>query len=134
FDDAVYAAARLLRILSNTDRPLSALLADVPRYHTTPEIRVPCPDDRKFDVVAELVDHFKQHYEVVDVDGARVLFPDGWGLVRASNTQPVLVVRAEAKTPQALERIQATLEQALRHFPEVGQIDWGEALAGAGKH
>jgi phosphomannomutase/phosphoglucomutase len=134
FDDAVYAAARLLRILSNTARPLSALLADVPRYHTTPEIRVPCPDDRKFDVVAQLVEQFKQRYEVVDVDGARVLFPDGWGLVRASNTQPVLVLRAEARTPGALEQIKATLTEALHNFPEVGEIDWGETFARAGTH
>lgn len=125
FDDAVYAAARLLRILSNTDRPLSELLADVPRYFATPEVRVPCPDDRKFAVVAELVRHFKERYEVVDVDGARVLFPDGWGLVRASNTQPVLVVRAEGTTPEALRRIQRTLEEALARFPEVGPVDWG---------
>jgi phosphomannomutase/phosphoglucomutase len=134
FDDAVYAAARLLRILSNTDRSLSDLLADVPRYHSTPEIRVPCPDDRKFDVVADIVEHFKQRYEVVDVDGARVLFPEGWGLVRASNTQPVLVVRAEAATPAALERIKETLTEALRRFPEVGGIDWGETFARARTH
>jgi phosphomannomutase/phosphoglucomutase len=125
FDDAVYAAARLLRILSNTPRPLSELLADIPRYHATPEVRVPCPDDRKFAVVAELVRQFKERYEVVDVDGARVLFPDGWGLVRASNTQPVLVVRAEGTTPEALRRIQRTLEEALARFPEVGRVDWG---------
>jgi phosphomannomutase/phosphoglucomutase len=125
FDDAVYAAARLLRILSHTDRPLSLLLADVPRYYATPEVRVPCPDDRKFAVVDQLVRQFKQRYEVVDVDGARVLFPDGWGLVRASNTQPVLVVRAEGTTPEALKRIQRTLEEALKQFPEVGRVDWG---------
>ncbi len=125
FDDAVYAAARLLRILSHTDRPLSVLLADVPRYSATPEVRVPCPDDRKFAVVEALVRHFKERYEVVDVDGARVLFGDGWGLVRASNTQPVLVVRAEGTTPEALRRIQKVLEEALARFPEVGPVDWG---------
>jgi phosphomannomutase/phosphoglucomutase len=130
FDDAVYAAARLLRILSNTDRPLSALLADVPRYFATPEVRVPCPDDRKFAVVEELVRYFKERYEVVDVDGARVLFGDGWGLVRASNTQPVLVVRAEGTTPEALGRIQRVLEEALARFPEVGPVDWGMEVAG----
>ncbi|MCS7235264.1 MAG: phosphomannomutase/phosphoglucomutase [Armatimonadota bacterium] len=125
FDDAVYAAARLLRILSHADRPLSQLLADVPRYHATPEVRVPCPDDRKFAVVEQLVRQFKERYEVVDVDGARVLFSDGWGLVRASNTQPVLVVRAEGTTREALTRIQRTLEEALAQFPEVGRVDWG---------
>lgn len=125
FDDALYAGARLLRILSHTDRPLSALLADVPRYFATPEVRVPCPDERKFTVVADLVRYFKERYEVVDVDGARVLFEDGWGLVRASNTQPVLVVRAEGTTPQALRRIQKVLEEALARFPEVGRLTWG---------
>jgi phosphomannomutase/phosphoglucomutase len=124
FDDALYAAGRLLRILSQGDRPLSALLADVPRYPITPEVRVACPDDRKFTVVAALVEEFKRDHDVVDVDGARVLFGDGWGLVRASNTQPVLVVRAEAQTPEALTRITQALAAALARFPEVGPLTW----------
>jgi phosphomannomutase / phosphoglucomutase len=124
YDDAVYAAGRLLRILSNTPRPLSALAAEIPHYYTTPEIRVACPDDRKFQVVQDLVREFQARFEVIDVDGARVVFPDGWGLVRASNTQPVLVVRAEGKTPEALRRIQAVLEEALRRHPEVAPIQW----------
>ncbi|MDR7555991.1 MAG: phosphomannomutase/phosphoglucomutase [Armatimonadota bacterium] len=124
FDDAVYAAGRLLRILSHTDRPLSALLADVPQYPVTPEVRVACPDDRKFAVVAALVEQFKRDHQVIDVDGARVLFPDGWGLVRASNTQPVLVLRAEATTEAGLARIKAAIEEALRRFPEVGRPRW----------
>lgn len=131
FDDALYAAARLLRILSHSDRSLSALLADVPRYFSTPEIRVPCPDDRKFAVVAELVRYFKERYEVVDIDGARVQFEDGWGLVRASNTQPVLVVRAEGNTPEALRRIQRVLEEALARFPEVGPVPWPSEVEAA---
>ncbi len=124
FDDAVYAAGRLLRILSQTDAPLSALLADVPRYPVTPEVRVPCPDEHKFAVVASLVEQFKREYDVIDVDGARVLFDDGWGLVRASNTQPALVLRAEAKTPGGLERIKRTLEGALTRMAEVGAVRW----------
>jgi phosphomannomutase/phosphoglucomutase len=124
YDDAVYAAGRLLRILSHTDRPLSALAADIPHYPVTPEIRVACPDDRKFHVVVSLVHEFRQRYTVIDVDGARVVFPDGWGLVRASNTQPVLVVRAEGTTPEALERIKAVLEGTLRRYPEVAPIHW----------
>ncbi len=124
YDDAVYAAGRLLRMLSRADRPLSALASEIPRYVTTPEIRVACPDDRKFAVVEALTREFRSRYEVIDVDGARVLFPDGWGLVRASNTQPVLVVRAEGKTPEALRRIQAVLEEALRRHPEVAFLDW----------
>ncbi len=124
FDDAVYAAGRLLRILSNTDAPLSALMADVPRYPVTPEIRVACPDARKFEVVAALVEEFKRDHRVIDVDGARVLFDDGWGLVRASNTQPALVVRAEAATQAGLGRIKAVLTAALARHPEVGSIAW----------
>jgi len=124
YDDAVYAAARLLRVLSNTDRRLSGLLADVPRYHITPEVRVDCPDEVKFDIVRQVTRDFTRAYEVVDVDGARVLFGDGWGLVRASNTQPALVLRAEAKTEQALERIKRALEAELKKFPEVGSIRW----------
>jgi phosphomannomutase/phosphoglucomutase len=124
YDDAVYAAGRLLRILSRTDRPLSALAAEIPRYYATPETRVACPDDSKFRVVAALVAEFRREHEVIDIDGARVLFPDGWGLVRASNTQPVLVVRAEGRTPEALDRIKAVLQDALRRHPEVAAIVW----------
>jgi phosphomannomutase/phosphoglucomutase len=124
FDDALYAAGRLLRILSHTDRPLSALLSDVPRYPITPEVRVSCPDDRKFAIVAALADAFKADHDVIDVDGARILFGDGWGLVRASNTQPVLVVRAEAANEPALARIKRTIAQALARYPEVGPLTW----------
>ncbi|TMJ11034.1 MAG: phosphomannomutase/phosphoglucomutase [Bacillati bacterium ANGP1] len=124
YDDAIYAAGRLLRILSRTERPLSALAGEIPRYHNTPEIRVACPDDRKHEVVARLVREFKARYEVIDIDGVRVVFPDGWGLVRASNTQPVLVVRAEGTTPEALDRIKAVLEAALRRYPEVAPVPW----------
>lgn len=119
YDDAVYAACRLLRILSHSDGPFSQLLADVPRYYYTPEVRISCPDDRKFDVVAQVVNDFKARYQVIDVDGARVLFEDGWGLVRASNTEPKLILRAEGKTPEALEHIKAEIANELKKFPEV---------------
>lgn len=124
YDDAVYAAARLLRILSRTDRPLSALLADVPRYHATPEIRVDCPDEVKFEVVHKVAEDLKRRYSVIDVDGARVVFDEGWGLIRASNTQPALVLRAEAKTPEGLSRIKQTLTGELRKFPDVSRANW----------
>src|SRR2546428_276122 len=124
YDDAVYAAARLLRILSHTERPLSGLLADVPQYHATPEIRVDCADDVKFDVVRQVTEDFKRRVSVIDVDGARVIFDDGWGLVRASNTQPALVLRAEAKTPEALLRIKLALEDELKKLAEVGSVTW----------
>jgi phosphomannomutase/phosphoglucomutase len=124
YDDAVYAAGRLLRILSQSPRPLSALMADVPRRPTTPEVRVDCPDRVKFDVVAQITEHFRRDHEVIDIDGARVLFADGWGLIRASNTQPALVLRAEAASPAALDRIKHELEAALARFQEVGPIRW----------
>jgi phosphomannomutase/phosphoglucomutase len=124
YDDAVYAAGRLLRILTNTDKTLSEMLGDVPRYYNTPEIRVDCPDELKFEIVRKVTAEFKRRYEVIDVDGARVLFGDGWGLIRASNTQPVLVLRAEAKTPEALARIKQSLEEALKQFPPVGPVRW----------
>jgi phosphomannomutase/phosphoglucomutase len=124
FDDAVYAAGRLLRIVSGTDRKLSQLLANVPRYPVTPEIRVDCPDEVKFEIVKKITAEFKRRYEVVDIDGARVLFKEGWGLIRASNTQPALVIRAEASTEAGLQRIKATLTEALTRFSAVGPIRW----------
>ena len=105
YDDALYAAARLLRILSNTDRSMSQLLADVPQYWTTPEIRVKSSDTEKFLVVEKVGERFRKEYEVIDVDGARIIFPDGWGLVRASNTGPELIVRYESRTEEGLKRI-----------------------------
>lgn len=116
FDDAFYAAGRLLRILSHEQRPLSALTADLPRYVATPEIRLDCADDRKFTVVEQLREAFAKRYPIIDVDGVRVLFPGGWGLVRASNTQAVLVVRAEGKTDQDLAAIVGELNAALAPY------------------
>lgn len=119
FDDAVYAALRLLRILGAEGRPLSALLADVPRTWSTPEIRVDCPDERKFEVVETLTAAFKARREVLDLDGMRVVFPDGWGLLRASNTQPVLVLRFESTSPEGLARIRDEILGELARFPFV---------------
>ena len=110
FDDAVYATLRVLEILSRTDKKLSELLADVPKTCVTPEIRLDCPDDRKFGIVDEAVAAFKETHEVCDIDGARVQFEKGWGLIRASNTQPVLVLRAEAETEADLSEIRGKLE------------------------
>ena len=90
------------------------MLSDVPKFVSTPEIRVDCPDDIKFDVVARAVAHFKARHDVIDVDGVRVLFGDGWGLIRASNTQPVLVTRYEALTHDRLDAIQREMEDWLR--------------------
>lgn len=110
FDDAIYAMLRLAEIVSNTDAPLSSLLADVPATHSTPEIRVGCADELKFDVVERVLAHYRGTHDVVDVDGARVNFGDGWGLVRASNTQPVLVLRFEAQSEARMEAIQKEVE------------------------
>ncbi len=118
YDDAIYASCRLLEILADTGQTLSQLLADVPRTFTTPEIRVECPDHIKFEVVKSVTNIFKKQYDVIDIDGARVLFPDGWGLVRASNTQPALVLRFEAMSENRLDEIQALVENTLKQVQE----------------
>jgi phosphomannomutase/phosphoglucomutase len=119
FDDGVYASARLVEILSREKRPLSALLADVPRTYATPEIRVDCPEDLKFKVVAAVRDGFHQAgLKTIDIDGVRVVFPDGWGLVRASNTGPLLVLRFEALSEARLEEIRGQIEGAVRTAQE----------------
>jgi phosphomannomutase/phosphoglucomutase len=113
-DDALYGAARLLRIVADSGKSLTQLLADVPKFVSTPEIRVDCPDEIKFGIVDRAVQHFRARYEVIDVDGVRVLFGDGWGLIRASNTQPVLVLRFEALTTARLQAIRGEMEHWLR--------------------
>ena len=110
FDDAIYASCRLIEILANTGKKISELLADIPKTYSTPEIRVECPDDKKFGLVEKVTEYFKKKYNVIDIDGVRVLFDDGWGLVRASNTQPALVLRFEALTRERLEEIQNLIE------------------------
>jgi phosphomannomutase/phosphoglucomutase len=117
FDDAIYAGARLLEIVSQTEKPLKALLAGVPKMVSTPEIRMDCPEGKKFKIVADLVREFKKEYDVIDVDGARVHLDGGWGLVRASNTQPVLVLRFEATDERRLEEIRKLfMEKVERMF------------------
>jgi phosphomannomutase/phosphoglucomutase len=111
FDDAIHATARLCEILTHHRGPLSALLADLPVTHATPELRLDCPEAMKVPVVTAAIAHFKKDYAVVDIDGARIDFGDGWGLVRASNTQPALVLRAEAATVERLAEIRETIER-----------------------
>lgn len=113
YDDAVYASCRLLEIIADTGKTISDLLSDVPKTYTTPEIRVECPDDKKFDVVQKATEYFRERYDVIDIDGARVLFDDGWGLVRASNTQPALVLRFEAMSEERLKEIRDLVESTL---------------------
>ncbi|MEW5850330.1 MAG: phosphomannomutase/phosphoglucomutase [Myxococcota bacterium] len=113
FDDAIYAAGRLVELLSEAGKPVSELLADVPVTYATPELRVDCEEHLKFKLVQKCVEHFRKKHDVVDVDGVRVLFPDGWGLIRASNTQPILVLRFEAQSQARLEEIRAYMEREL---------------------
>jgi phosphomannomutase/phosphoglucomutase len=112
-DDALYGAARLLRIVADSGKSVSELLSDVPKFVSTPELRVDVPEERKFGIVADAVAYFRARYDVVDVDGVRVLFGDGWGLIRASNTQPVLVMRFEARSEARLAAIRAEMESWL---------------------
>jgi phosphomannomutase/phosphoglucomutase len=114
YDDAIYASCRLIELLSKTDRKLSQLLADVPKTFITPEIRVDCPDEIKFKVVEKVKGELRKGYSIIDVDGVRVKFEDGWGLVRASNTQPVLVLRFEALTQERLQEIKKLVEEKLQ--------------------
>jgi phosphomannomutase/phosphoglucomutase len=114
YDDAIYASCRLIELLSKTDRKLSRLLEDVPKTFITPEIRVDCPDDIKFKVVEKVKEELRKDYTIIDVDGVRVKFDDGWGLLRASNTQPVLVLRFEALTEKRLQDIKKLVEDRVQ--------------------
>ncbi len=116
FDDAIYASLRVLEILSQTGKKLSELLADVPKTFSTPEIRIDCPDDKKFGIVESIRDHFAKTHAIIDIDGVRVAFDDGWGLLRASNTQPVLVMRFEASTQEKLNANRREMESVLDGF------------------
>ncbi len=116
YDDAIYASLRFIEIMEKDGRPVSEFLRDLPKLYSTPEIRVDCPDNVKFQVVKNLTEYYRKKYNIIDIDGVRVLMDDGWGLVRASNTQPVLVLRFEAETPEALKRIQNIVEDDLKRI------------------
>lgn len=119
YDDGIYVSFRFVQFLSSQQKPLDQLVDALPQFVSTPEIRVECSDEEKFRIVEELVTLFRKEYPVIDVDGARVLFGDGWGLVRASNTQPILVLRFEAKTPGRLEEIRTIFKEKLSQFSQV---------------
>ncbi len=119
-DDAIYASCRILQMLSRTDETLSQMVSTIPKYYATPEIRGETVDDAiKFEMVRKAVEFFKANYDVIDVDGVRILFGDGWGLVRASNTQPVIVMRFEAKTKERLTEIQEIVTRKLSEYGEI---------------
>ena len=114
YDDAIYASCRLVELLSESGQKLSQLLQDVPKTWITPEIRVDCPDEIKFQVVERVKEELGKNHPIIDVDGVRVQFGDGWGLVRASNTQPVLVLRFEAPTEKRLTEIRKWVEDKVQ--------------------
>jgi phosphomannomutase/phosphoglucomutase len=113
FDDAILATLRLLSIVARDARPLSRQLADVPRMEATPELRIDCPDEQKFEVVEIVKRELAAAYSIVDIDGVRVLFERGWGLVRASNTQPALVMRVEAQSVSDRDEYRGRLEASV---------------------
>lgn len=113
YDDAIYASLRLLEILEREGKPVSQILSDLPPMYFTPEIRIDCPDEIKFSVIEELKNLYKMRFKVIDIDGVRVEFDDGWGLARPSNTQPVIVLRFEAETKEALKRIEEMIKNDL---------------------
>ncbi len=113
YDDAIYAGCRLLEIVAREGRSVDELLADLPVAFTTPEIRVDCPEDKKFQVAERAREYFRARHEIIDVDGVRVRFPHGWGLIRASNTQPVLVLRFEARSQAELQEYRRVVEDAV---------------------
>ncbi len=114
YDDAIYASCRLIELLSKTDKKLSQLLEDVPKTFITPEIRIDCPDEIKFKVVEKVKEDLRKDYTIIDIDGVRVKFNDGWGLVRASNTQPALILRFEALTEKRLKEIKKLVEDKVQ--------------------
>ena len=113
FDDGIYGAARFADLFTAQDKPLSAL-PGWPKTAKTPEISLPCPDAVKFAVVEKAQAYFRQKYEVSEIDGVRVILPHGWGLVRASNTQPALILRFEAETQEAMDALRAEMEAPLK--------------------
>ncbi len=114
FDDAIYAACRLLEIMSHSPISLSQALSFIPKTFSTPEIRLDCSDEKKFEVVQKAKKYFEKHFRVIDIDGVRVEFDNGWALVRASNTQPALVLRFEASSAPQLEKIRNLVETKLK--------------------
>ena len=124
FDDAIFAACRVLQIVAQSNTKVSEMLADLPETAYTPEIRIDCPDDQKFKIVRELTEIFREKYEVIDIDGVRVNFDDGWALIRASNTQPVLVLRLEAVTKDRLKELVAVIKKQTDIYKPVIQFDY----------
>jgi len=124
YDDAIFAAGRILQIVANSSQKVSEMLVDLPKTAYTPEIRIDCPDDKKFEIVSELTEFFRSQYEVIDIDGVRINFSDGWALIRASNTQPVLVLRFEAETQPRLKELVGTIKKQMDTYQPIIQFDY----------
>ena len=124
FDDAIFAACRILQIVSQSKQKVSEMLADLPKTAYTPEIRIDCPDDKIFEIVLELTEIFRNQYEVIDIDGVRINFGDGWALIRASNTQPVLVLRFEAATDVRLKELVQIIKTQIDKYQPLIYFDY----------
>ncbi|MFC1615690.1 phosphomannomutase/phosphoglucomutase [Patescibacteria group bacterium] len=124
FDDALLGAAKIIEIIAASDKPLSKMFDDLPQVFTTPEFKAHCPDDKKFEIVKNLVDHFTKNYDCITIDGVRVKFDKtSWGAVRASNTSPNLTLRFEADSQKRLNEIQGIMVKEMKKYPEVS-LDW----------
>jgi len=121
YDDGIFAAVRMAQLLSKSKEKLSEMIAKIPHYYSTPEIRIHCPEDEKFKIVEKITEKFQMDYDVIKVDGARIQFDDGWGLVRASNTEPALILRFEAKNGKRVEEIREIIMGELKKFPSVAR-------------
>jgi len=113
-----------LQIVAQSSQKVSEMLADLPKTASTPEIRIDCPDDRKFEIVRELTEFFRSQYKVIDIDGVRINFDDGWALIRASNTQPVLVLRFEAETQTRLKELVSIIKKQMDQYQPVVQFNY----------
>ena len=124
FDDAVFAACRVLQIVAESKQKVSEMLADLPKTASTPEIRIDCPDDKKFEIVRELTETFRAKHDVIDIDGVRIKFDGGWALIRASNTQAILVLRFEAVNEERLQELVALVKKQMDKYQPVVQFDY----------
>ena len=117
YDDAIYVAARLVQLLSRTDKTLSELKSVIPVYHSTPEIRLEADSDEdKFKIAEQAVEYFTRNNDCITVDGVRIIYENGWGLVRASNTQPVIVCRFEGDSLDSMNQIKKIVLDKLKEF------------------
>jgi phosphomannomutase/phosphoglucomutase len=127
FDDGLYASARLAEILARSGKKFSELVADIPHYPSTPQIRIYCPDEVKNAIVERLKNDFQTQYQIIEIDGVKVIFSENrrnWALIRASNTNPELTIRAEGETEKSLEDIKRIVSKKLEEFPDLGKLEW----------